>query len=58
MESDLEVATEDSIRLLQMTVPDAKLNVVVLGDNTRIASKLLGQAPPTKVADHQFVVYQ
>ena len=32
MESDLEVATEDSIRLMQMIVPNPKLNVVVIGD--------------------------
>jgi hypothetical protein len=32
MESDLEVSTEDSIRLMQISVPNNKLNVVVIGD--------------------------
>jgi hypothetical protein len=58
MESDLEVATEDSIKQLSLTVPNPRLNVVILGDKTRIASKLLGQPAPPKATDSHFVVYQ
>ena len=47
MEQDLEVEQEDSIKLLNLRVPNPKLNVVVIGFQTRLASKLLEQ--PEKI---------
>ncbi len=49
----------DSIQQLLIKVPNRKLHVVVIGNDTRVAQGVLNQPPPLeKPAVNQFVIYE
>jgi len=59
MEYDLSMPVADSIQHISIKVPNSKLHVVIIGNNTRLAQAVLNQpAPVDKPAANQFVIYE